>query len=158
MRELILLRHAHAESAAPGQTDMDRPLSRQGLAEAEAAGRWLKEHGYLPDRVLVSPARRTRETLEQVLLMTGYVEQLDDARIYDATPGTLMQVVDEHREHARVLLIGHNPGLEQMAALLASGQSGDFRGMPAGGVAVLSLAADAQLEPGVAKLAAFWWP
>jgi phosphohistidine phosphatase len=56
------------------------------------------------------------------------------------------------------LLIGHNPGLEQMAALLASGQSGDFRGMPAGGVAVLSLPADAQLEPGVAKLAAFWWP
>ena len=69
-----------------------------------------------------------------------------------------MQVADEHREHARVLLIGHNPGLEQMAALLASGQSGDFRGMPAGGVAVLSLPVDTQLEPGAAKLAAFWWP
>ena len=62
MRELILLRHAHAEAAGAGQTDLDRPLSRQGLAESEAAGRWLKEHGYLPDRVLVSPSRRTRES------------------------------------------------------------------------------------------------
>ena len=158
MRELILLRHAHAESAAPGQDDIDRPLSRQGIAEAEAAGAWLKQHGYLPDRILASPARRARETLEQVLQTLGYVEQLQDARIYDATPGTLMQVADEHRGQARVLIVGHNPGLEQMAALLASGQSGEFRGMPAGAVAVLHLPADAMLEPGVAKLAAFWWP
>lgn len=158
MRELILLRHAHAEPAAPGQDDIDRPLSREGQAEAEAAGKWLKAHGYVPDRVLCSPSRRTRETLEQVLLTLGYVEQLQDARIYEATPGTLVQVADEHREHARVLLVGHNPGLEQMAALLTSGQSGEFRGMPAGAVAVLRLAADAPLEPGVAQLAAFWWP
>jgi phosphohistidine phosphatase len=158
MRELILLRHAHAENAAAGQDDVDRALSRQGLAEAEAAGRWLKEHSYLPDRVLVSPARRTRETLEEVLRQLGYVEQRQDQRIYDATPGTLMQVADELRDVARVMLVGHNPGLEQMAALLSSGQSGDFRGMPAGAIAVLHLPADAMLEPGVAKLAAFWWP
>jgi len=158
MRELILLRHAHAEAPADGQADIDRALSRQGLAEAEAAGRWLKQHNYLPDRVLVSPARRTRETLEEVLRQLGYVEQRQEQRIYDATPGTLMQVADELRDVARVMLVGHNPGLEQMAALLSSGQSGDFRGMPAGAIAVLHLPADAMLEPGVAKLAAFWWP
>ena len=158
MRELILLRHAHAETAAANQADTDRPLSRQGIAEAEAAGQWLKEHGYLPDRVLVSPSRRTRETLEEVLRVLGYVEQRQEQRIYDATPGTLMQVADELRDIARVMLVGHNPGLEQALALLASGQSGEFRGMPAGAVAVLHLPADAMLEPGVAKLAAFWWP
>ena len=158
MRELILLRHAHAETAAANQADTDRPLSRQGIAEAEAAGQWLKEHGYLPDRVLVSPSRRTRETLEEVLRVLGYVEQRQEQRIYDATPGTLMQVADELRDIARVMLVGHNPGLEQMAALLSSGQSGEFRGMPAGAIAVLHLPADAMLEPGVAKLAAFWWP
>ena len=158
MRELILLRHAHAEAAGAAQPDLDRPLSRQGLAESEAAGRWLKEHGYLPDRVLVSPARRTRETLEEVLRTLGYVEQRQDERIYDATPGTLMQVADELRDIARVMLVGHNPGLEQMAAMLSSGQSGEFRGMPAGAIAVLHLPSDAMMEPGVAKLAAFWWP
>ena len=158
MRELILLRHAHAEAAVHGQDDMDRPLSRQGQAEAEAAGRWLKEHGYTPDRVVYSPARRTRETVEQVLSVLGYLEQKAEPRIFDATPGTLMQVADEQRELGRILLVGHNPGLEQMAALLSSGQSGEFRGMPAGGIAVLKVPAQAELEPGVAELAAFWWP
>jgi phosphohistidine phosphatase SixA len=158
MRELILLRHAHAEAAVHGQDDMDRPLSRQGQAEAEAAGRWLKEHGYAPDRVVYSPARRTRETVEQVLSVLGYLEQKAEPRIFDATPGTLMQVADEQKDLGRVLLVGHNPGLEQLAALLSSGQSGDFRGMPAGGVAVLKLPAGADLEPGAAELAAFWWP
>jgi phosphohistidine phosphatase SixA len=158
MRELILLRHAHAEPAAAGLDDIDRPLSREGQAEAEAAGRWLKEHGHLPDRILCSPARRARETLEQVLLAIGYVEQRQDDRIYEATPGDLMQVADDHRELGRVMLVGHNPGFEQLAALLSSGQSGDFRGMPAGGIAVLRLPAGADLEPGIAELAAFWWP
>lgn len=158
MRELILLRHAHAESAAPGQDDIDRPLSRQGQAEAELAGRWLKTENLVPDLVLCSPARRTRETLEQVLQVIGYADQRQEQRIYEATPGNLIQVADEHRDVGRVLLVGHNPGLEQVAALMSSGQSGDFRGMPAGSIAVLRLPADAALEPGIAQLAAFWWP
>ncbi len=158
MRELILLRHAHAEPAAPGQDDFDRPLSLQGQAEADAAGRWLREHGYLPDRVVCSPARRTRETCEAVLAMLGYVEMRQEPRIYDATPGRLIQVADEHRELSRVLLVGHNPGLEQLVALLSSGQSSDFRGMPAGAVAVLGLPDELAMEPGIARLAAFWWP
>lgn len=158
MRELILLRHAHAEAAQSGQADIDRPLSLQGQAEAEAAGRWLKEHGHLPDRVLCSPARRTRETCEAVLQHLGFVEVRQEPRIYDATPGTLMEVADEHREISRVLLIGHNPGLERISALLSEGRSDDFRGMPAAGIAVLRIANDAELEPGVAELTAFWWP
>jgi phosphohistidine phosphatase len=158
MRELILLRHAHAEAAAPGQPDADRPLSLQGLAEAEAAGRWLLEHGYVPDRIVCSTAERARQTTAGAMAALGYVEQREDARIYDATPGRLMQVADDHRDLGRVMLVGHNPGFEQLVALLTSGQSGDFRGMPAGGIAVLSMPADAALEPGVARLAAFWWP
>lgn len=158
MRELILLRHAHAEPAAPGQDDFDRPLSLQGQAEAEAAGRWLREHGYLPDRVVCSPARRTRETCEAVLGALGYAELRQEPRIYDATPGRLIQVAEDHRDLGRVLLVGHNPGLEQLVALLSSGQSGDFRGMPAGAIAVLSLPDELAMEPGIARLAAFWWP
>ncbi len=158
MRELILLRHAHAEPADNGQADIDRPLSPHGLAEAEAAGRWLLEQRLVPDRVLCSPARRTRETLEAVLALTGYVEQRLEERIYEATPGTLAALVDEHREVERLLLVGHNPGLEQLLALMHSGQSGDYRGMPPGSVAVLSLPMEAVIEPGIARLAAFWWP
>ena len=158
MRELILLRHAHAEPAENGLADIDRPLSPHGLAEAEAAGRWLLEQRLVPDRVLCSPARRTRETLEAVLGLTGYVEQRLDERVYDATPGTLAALVDEQRDVERLLLVGHNPGLEQLVALMSSGQSGDYRGMPPAAVAVLSLPKEAMIEPGIAKLAAFWWP
>ena len=158
MRELILLRHAHAEPAAIGQADLDRPLSAEGLAEAEAAGRWIAEQRLIPDCVLCSPARRTRETLEAVLSVVGYVDQRIEPAIYEATPGNLIAVAEAHAEVGRLMLVGHNPGFERLSALLHSGQSSEYRGMPPAGIAVLSLPSDAVLEPGAAQLNAFWWP
>lgn len=158
MRELILLRHAHADPALPGQPDIDRPLSAEGLAEAEVAGRWLRDRGLVPDCVLCSPARRTRETLEAVLGIVGYVDQRLEPAIYEATSGTLATLADEHCEVGRLMLVGHNPGLERLAALLHSGQTGEYRGMPPAGIAVLDLRDAAQIEPGAAELSAFWWP
>jgi len=158
MRELILLRHAHAEPASNGQADLDRALSAEGLAEAEAAGRWLAENKLVPDCILCSPSRRTRETLEAVLAAIGYVDQRIEPSIYDATPGTLISLADTHREVDRLMLVGHNPGLERLAALLHSGQTGEYRGMPPGGIAVLNVPTEGGLEPGVAQLSAFWWP
>ena len=158
MRELILLRHAHAEPATHGQADLDRPLSPVGLAEAEAAGKWMKENNLLPDCVLCSPSRRTRETLEAVLATIGYVEKRLEDRIYEATPGTLAALVDERRDLDRVLIVGHNPGLERLVALMTEGTSSDYRGMPPAAVAVLGFPREAVIEPGVASLNAFWWP
>jgi phosphohistidine phosphatase SixA len=158
MRELILLRHAHAEPATTGQADLDRPLSAEGLAEAEAAGRWLAAQKLVPDCVLCSPARRTRETLEAVLGVVGYVDQRVEPTIYEASPGSLIDLADRHGDVDRLMLVGHNPGLEQLAALMHSGQTGEYRGMPPAGIAVLVLPGDAALEPGAAQLSAFWWP
>ena len=62
MRQLILLRHAHAESAGAGEDDAGRPLSDTGRTEARVAGKWLREHGIGLDLVLCSPSTRTRET------------------------------------------------------------------------------------------------
>jgi len=157
MRELILLRHAHAESAAVGQDDKSRNLSVTGHAEAQAAGHWLREHGLHPDRVLCSDATRTRETLA-ALGDIGAGEVYEDASIYEASPGTLAALVDANRDAERLLLVGHNPGLEQLAALMHSGQTGDYRGMPPGGIAVLKLPVDVNIEPGIATLTRFWWP
>ena len=157
MRELILLRHAHAESPASGQDDRTRPLSPTGLAEARAAGDWLREHGLAPDRVLCSPALRTRQTLD-ALGETGCADVREDEAIYEASPGTLIALADAHGDARRLLLVGHNPGLEQLAALLHSGQSSDYRGMPPAGIAVLGFAPDVAIEPGAAQLSRFWWP
>ncbi len=158
MRELILLRHAHAEPAQAGQSDLDRPLSPDGHAEVEAAARWLAGRRLAPDCVVCSPARRTRETLETVLSVLGYVDQRLDERIYEATPGTLAALLDGYREVDRLLMVGHNPGLERLVALLNSGQSSQFRGMPPAGIAVLEFGAEGPVEPGGATLSAFWWP
>lgn len=158
MRELILLRHAHAEAPMAGQADLDRPLSSVGLAEAEDAARWLRAQSLMPDRVLCSPARRTRETVDTVLAGAVGIDCRLEPSIYEATPGILAALVDAHADVDRLLVVGHNPGLEQLVALMHSGQSGDYRGMPPAAIAVLTLPVDAQVEPGVASLAAFWWP
>ena|SRR5690606_28050749 len=161
-REIILLRHAHAEPPDRGQDDAERALSLRGQAEADAAGTWLAQHACKPLRVVCSPARRARETAERVLQATGLAELRNetrlDPRIYEATPGALLQVIEDHADSDCLLLVGHNPGFEELAALLASGQSGDHRGMPPAGVAVLTLPADAVLEPGAARLREFWSP
>ena len=158
MRELILLRHAHAELPRTGQADFDRPLSAEGLAEAEAVAAWMRDKSLLPDLVLCSPSRRTRETLDAVTQVVGELDKRLEASIYEATAGTLAGLVDSHRDVDRLLLVGHNPGLEQLAALIHSGQTGDYRGMPPGGIAVLRLPVDVNIEPGIATLTQFWWP
>ena len=157
MRHLILLRHAHAEPATAGQDDRQRGLSATGQEEARAAGDWLREHGLMPDRILYSNAARTRETLEAMGDMGG-VQGREEASIYEASPGSLAALADANRDAERLMLIGHNPGLEQLAALLHSGQTGDYRGMPPGGIAGLSLPGDASIEPRIGTPTQFWWP
>lgn len=157
MRQLILLRHAHAEPAAAGQDDRERGLSETGRVEAEAAGAWLRAHAIVPDRVLYSNAARTKETLA-ALGDVGGAPAHEEAAIYEASPGILAALADANRDSERLMLVGHNPGLEQLAALMHSGQSGDYRGMPPAGVAVLDLPVDAAIEPGIATLTQFWWP
>jgi len=159
VRQIILLRHAHAEPPEPGQADEERPLTSDGEREARAAGAWLKSRDVQPSLVLCSPALRTRQTADHVL------EQLDnvaaprhDIRIYEATPGALIEILDEHAQADSVLLIGHNPGLETLVSLLTDGTSDNGRGMPPASIAWLDIDEDAELEPGVATLRHFWWP
>ncbi len=152
-RELILLRHAHAEKAAPGQNDSDRPLSARGIAEARDAAAWLRTQPTAAARILCSPALRAQQTLEHAL---GAVEATLEPRIYDATAGDLDGIIDENSDAPRLLLVGHNPGFETLVALLATGQSGDFRGMPPAGIAWFELNGPA--EPASGRLKAFWSP
>lgn len=154
---LLLLRHAHAEPAAPGQSDLERPLSATGEAEAEAAASWLAGRGW-PARALCSPARRTRQTLARLLDRSGYLDTREEPAIYEASPGTLIEVIERHRGAGSLLVVGHNPGLECLVALLCSGRSGDARGMPPAAIAEIELPQDAPIEPGRGRLVAFWWP
>jgi len=131
-REVILLRHAHAEKQATVQNDAERELSERGVAEAKDAGKWLHQQDLSGLTILCSPAVRARQTLEYAL---GKTSANFESRIYEATAGDLDALIDEHEDAKRLLLVGHNPGFETLVALLATGQSGDFRGMPPAGIA-----------------------
>jgi len=157
MHDLIILRHAAALSESPDGRDIGRPLSPLGEDEARAAGAWLHEHGVRPDRVLCSPATRARMTAAAVLRELGASDDpVFESAIYDAVPGTLVDLIDQHADAGTLLVIGHNPGMEQLVGLLTTGASTDSRGMPPAGLAWLH--ASTPLQPGDAKLHAFWSP
>lgn len=158
MHELILLRHAEALPAGGGDDDRQRPLSEHGRREAQDAGAWLARHGARPLRALCSPARRAEETAQLALAALADPPPLQQAgEIYDATPGELLALLDQHADAGTVLLVGHNPGIERLVALLVEGRSDEFRGMPPAGLAVLHLSSG-PLEPASARLDAFWSP
>ena len=127
MLRLLLLRHAKAAWPS-GTLDLDRPLAGRGQEAAALMGRYLKDERLEPDLAIVSAARRTQETWERVQPFLGEVEMRQDGRIYEAPVGRLLEVVrDVEPEIRTLLMIGHNPGFEDLAALLAG--EGDRDGM-----------------------------
>ncbi|MEU7513922.1 histidine phosphatase family protein [Streptomyces sp. NPDC042898] len=125
-RRLVILRHA--KSAWPeGVPDHDRPLGPRGLRDAPAAGRFLAETGVLPDLVLCSPARRARHTWELAAAeLDGAPPTRHDPRLYGADAEDLLDVLHGvPTEAGTVLLVGHNPGLEDLVLLLAGQGVGD---------------------------------
>jgi phosphohistidine phosphatase len=133
-RRLVLLRHA--KSAWPdGVSDGERPLTDRGRRDAGAAGRWLRAHVDRLDAVALSPAERTRQTWALVRdELADPPEAVVDDRIYAAMPSELLDVVHGLPDAATsALLIGHNPGMEDLVELL----SGQEPGMSTAAVAVL---------------------
>lgn len=158
MRELLLLRHAEAMAAGPDGRDIERPLSVHGEVQARAAGAWLAAEGVAPDAVLCSPARRAQMTADQVARALPTPAARFLPAIYQATPGELLALLEDHAPDARrVLLIGHNPGCEQLLALLTEGRSAGARGMAPAAIAWIELP-DGVAEPGQGRLRALWSP
>ena len=120
MKTLLLLRHAKAENAAPGLTDLNRALNERGRREARAVGTFIKEQGLKFDLVLCSPAVRARQTTELVLAAAGLAANVRyDQRIYEAGPLRLLEVISEIEvDTSAILMVGHNPGIEELLQLL----------------------------------------
>ncbi|HVF34687.1 MAG TPA: histidine phosphatase family protein [Candidatus Saccharimonadia bacterium] len=157
-REVLILRHAHAEPIAAGVGDFERPLSKVGGEEADSIGRWLSDHDVELTQVLSSPATRARQTAERALAIAGGPAIAFEPHIYEATPGVLMELLDRAAGEGRTMLVGHNPGLEQLVALLLEGRSDDYRGLPPGGLAWIKLPDEGELEPGCGTARHFWFP
>ncbi|MFI1282100.1 SixA phosphatase family protein [Streptomyces sp. NPDC020858] len=157
-RRLVVLRHA--KSAWPEVPDSERPLAPRGRRDAPEAGRWLREAGCVPDLVVCSSARRTRQTWDLVAAEFGATTPvIHDARIYRATAGELLGVVREVPAHVRTLmLIGHNPGVQELILLLAGEADGyaleqTRTKFPTSAIAVLRVPGPwSSLEPGAARM------
>lgn len=120
--DLILWRHAEAEDAAPGQSDLERALTSKGQKQARRMGQWLDSQ--LPDscRILSSPAVRTVQTAEG--LGRKYKTHADLAP--DADPAAILKAANWPGAKEAVLVIGHQPTLGQVAALLMTGEERDW--------------------------------
>ena len=148
MRRLMLLRHAKTERAAPGESDRDRHLTKRGRADAPAIGAYMARHGLIPDLALVSPATRAQETWSLLVPALGKATKVrSDERIYNASWERLLHLVGETRGVRSLALVGHNPGLHDLAVQLIA--SGDVEArayltekLPTAGLAVIDFASD----------------
>lgn len=166
MKILTLLRHAKSGWDDPAARDFDRPLNPRGRRAARAVGAEMKTQGLAFDLVLASPARRVAETLDEVAGDYGALEPRYDARLYLASAATLLDIVRHAPDDAhRLLLVGHNPGMEELALRLVRRDGDRLRGeveikYPTGTVAEIELPVEqwAQVREGTGRLLRFIRP
>jgi phosphohistidine phosphatase len=164
MPRLILLRHATAERARPGQSDFDRALTKGGRKESAAAGRVIAERGEKIDLMLSSDSRRTRETWDGVAEKidakpeTRFLRSMFEAHDY------LPTLKAEGRKADAILLIGHNPAMHGTAIEIASSLAGRDgaklrTGFSKGALAIFDFDGEwKSLRPGQMRLVAFIEP
>lgn len=153
MRRLMLLRHAKTENDAPSGRDEDRRLDDRGRKDAAEIGGFIASHPPFPDAVLVSPAVRAHQTWELAFaamkdrVPSPRVELVPD--IYGAEPGQLLQCIRDASasDPQHLLVVGHNPGMHELALALTEG--GDAAGrraladnLPTSGLAIFDFATD----------------
>lgn len=167
MSRLFLLRHARAAWAEPGERDFDRPLTSEGREESVAVGAMMRRNGYRPDRIVCSPARRALETWRGVAseLDLNPSSALMSESLYTADAGGYLAIVrNTGARQGSLLIVGHNPTIEDLALGLSATGVGPARadldkGFPTGGLAVLSFEGDmSEAMLGVGTLEAFFMP
>lgn len=123
MKTIFLLRHAAAVNAGErAKRDFDRELNGRGREEAARIGKFMAERSIAPQLILCSPSRRTRETIELAMQQAGsQSEMIFDERIYEASINDLLKILASIDDHVNeVLLVGHNPGIEELLVYLTN--------------------------------------
>ena len=167
MRRLLILRHAKTEPGEPGQDDRSRALVERGRRDAAQIGAYMASHALVPDRVVLSPARRVQETWKH---LAGALRPAPGAttaeRIYEATPHDILAILADTSGSAHSLMVvGHNPSLHDVALMLIA--SGDIEArerlrekLPTAGLVIIDFAFDdwSKLHPQSGRLERFVTP
>ncbi len=158
MKTLLVLRHAKSSWKHPDLPDHDRPLKRRGKSDIPRLARHLRENDLVPDLILCSTARRASETGERLARSGEFecpIELMEE--IYLAEPAVLLRILRGVSERPkRLLLVGHNPGLEELVAALTGAEVA----LPTAAVARIELDIERwrQIEPQSGRLAGVWRP
>lgn len=165
MKLLALLRHAKSSWGDPNLADFDRPLNARGIKAATRIGAEMRRLDLSFDLVIASPATRVRETLSN--LEDGYGATFNvrfEPRIYEASSHSLLGIIRDVDDADRLLLVGHNPGFQQLASAITS--SGDplhakvANAYPTAALLVTELPARSwrEIEPGTGRILSFLKP
>ena len=152
MKTLFVLRHAKSSWDNPDLADFERPLNSRGLDAARFIGALIYERRLEPQIVISSPAKRAKQTAVLVKELAEIAKPIKfDERIYEASPLTLFNLIREFDDkYESVLIIGHNPGFENLVRLL----TGEAVSMPTAALARINLKIEkwSELETGEGKL------
>ena len=141
MKTILFMRHAKSAWGAQYHSDFERPLNARGQRDAPMMAAFLAQHHLLPQHIVSSPAQRARLTAEFIAREARFQGQLLlDQRIYLASPAMLLDVIRDLPESVEVaMLVGHNPGMEDIIQRLGGGAVR----MPTAAIASMRLYADA---------------
>jgi phosphohistidine phosphatase len=149
MRRLLLFRHAKAERSEAGMEDRTRKLIERGRKDAAKIGAYMASHGLIPDRVIVSPSTRTQETWKFAAAGFRPAPAVNSPeRLYNAAPAAILGVIKEAPAAAHTLLVvGHNPGLHELALTLIASGNVEMREqlrekLPTSGLVIIDFALD----------------
>ena len=144
MKRLLILRHAKSSWADSSLSDWQRPLNERGRLDAPRAGQWLRERSLVPEIIITSDAVRARTTAEAVAEATGYSQEIIvEPTLYHGKPTDLLAVLRGVRSEARtVLVVGHNPGLEELVQQL----TGEGCDLPTAALVHIAMAVDGWSE------------
>jgi len=142
VKTLLLLRHGKAESYN-ADSDRERMLTGRGARDASSVGEWLADGGLLPDLVIASDAARARQTANLAAEAMHYDSPIaHNSALYGASLETLLNIVRDLPDQSdRALLVGHNPGFEELAHCLAA-SAPPFGAMPTAGIVALRFDSD----------------
>jgi phosphohistidine phosphatase len=167
MRRLMLLRHAKSDLSLPGQADHERDLNQRGRDTGPKVGHYVARHALRPDRVLCSTARRARATWDLVAAEIGESPPVTyERRLYNAPAASILDVVQGIDDAVHILMvIGHNPGLQDLAGMMIASGDLDHRErlhekLPTAALVVIDFAVDswAELHPHAGRLERFIVP
>ena len=157
MKTLLVMRHAKSSWSKPGLADFDRPLNERGKLAAPKMGEFIRDQGLIPQLIISSTAKRAKKTAEIFAESCGYDSSIEfESNFYLASPETYIEVLSWQQQSDPIMVIGHNPGLENLVYVL----TGETEAMPTAAIAQIEISINdwSEIVSGRGEMRNLWRP